>query len=154
MSYTYRKILPSETIGDSLFSINSNYSNLAFETINLQLSSEMIWSPMQQYYLQFGSYIKDAINTINSVATSIFNATTIVQNNSAAWIKPITIFYPEIFPSTYSQNTIVNTLSSFLQNYYPIIPEPTYIIDPNTGEITDTILPTQPSYVQNQTLII
>jgi hypothetical protein len=153
MNYTYTTILPSETIGDSLSAVNNNYLTLENETLNLKLTSDTMWTFMQQYYLEFSPIIKDAINTINSISSSLFQSTTIVQNNSAGWLKPVVVFYPTIFPSTYSNNTILNTVSAWVQQYFPVIPFPTYISDPTTGAIT-TILASKPTYVENQTLIV
>ena len=153
MSYTYRKILSSETIGDSLSAVNYNYLSLETETLVLKLSTDTLWIPMQQYYLQYGATIKDAVNTINTIAPALFDATTIVQNNSAGWIKPITIFYPNIFSSSDSNFTIFNTISSWVQLSFPVIPNPVDIIDNNTGTVK-TVLPSQPSYVQNQIMIV
>ena len=105
MSYEYTKILASDTIGNSLSSVNKNYLTLEQETLNLKLSSDNLLSVMQQYYLEYGPIIKDAINTINIVSPTLFKSTTVVQNNSAGWLKPIVVFYPTIFPSTYSNKT-------------------------------------------------
>jgi hypothetical protein len=153
MSYKYTKILASDTIGNSLSSVNKNYLTLEQETLNLKLSSDNLWSVMQQYYLEYGPIIKDAINTINIVSPTLFKSTTVVQNNSAGWLKPIVVFYPTIFPSNYSNKTIVNTISAWIQEYFPVIPLPSYVTDPNTGAI-NIINPTEPSYVETQKLII
>ncbi len=153
MNYTYTKILSSYTIGDSLSSVNSNYLTLENETLNLKLTSDNMWSVMQQYYVEYGNIIKDAINTINSIAPNILQATSIVQNSSAGWLKPITVFYPTIFPYNYQNETILSTLSAWVQQYFPVIPEPTYATNPVSGAI-DTIISSQPTYVQGQKIIV
>jgi hypothetical protein len=153
MSYTYTQILPSDTIGNSLSSINNNYLTLEKETLNLKLTADNVWSFMQQYYIEYGPIIKDAINTVGVIAPNLSQATTLVETNSAGWLKPITIFYPTIFPSSYDNQTIVDTVSAWIQQYFPVIPEPTYVTNPITGGI-DIIIASKPTYVENQKMIV
>jgi hypothetical protein len=140
MSYTYTTILTSQTIGDSLSSVNLNYITLEQETLNLQLTSTALWQFMQQYYIEFGSVIKDAVNTVNSISSSLNTTVTVVQNNSAGWIKPISIIYPSIFYSGESQSTILQVISSWVNQYY------SYSIFSENS--------IQPNYVQSQKLIV
>jgi len=153
MNYTYTKILTSETIGDSLSSVNQNYFSLEKQTLNLKLTSDAMWTPMLNYYVQFGDTIKDAIKTINSVAPNIFSATTLVQNNSAGWVKPISVFYPTIFWIEISPKTILNTVSAWVQQNFPVIPDPSFVLNENTGAV-ETIISSKPTYVENQELIV
>lgn len=153
MTYTYTNILSSDTIGDSLSSVNNNYLNLDEEITALNAVMNTQWEVMKNYYLEYSPFIKGAVNTANSFSPNLINATTVIQKNSAGWLKPVVVFYPTIFSSDLSNDTILTTLSSWVSQNFPVIPAPTYVVDPTTG-VLNTIYPTQPSYVQGQELIV
>jgi hypothetical protein len=135
---TYKIINPSVTIGDSLSSININYLNLEMDFFTKKLSADELWSVMSDYYLSFAPFIKSAV-TISQKNSAVFlSSSTTVESNSAGWIKPITIFYPSLFPSSTQPSTILTTLSSWVNAYFPTINSTT----------------NAPNYVENQIAII
>jgi hypothetical protein len=120
MSYIYKSILSSDSIGDSLSYINQNYANLEAQTLTAIASANTLWTFVQDYYTAIVPLIRDAITSVGSLTASIQSATTTVQQNSAGWLTPITIFYPTIFPSASSNLAIVNTVSAWVNNNFPV----------------------------------
>jgi hypothetical protein len=134
----YITISPSTTIGDSLSSVNINYSNLESDFLTEKLNADKFWSVMSDYYLSFSPFIKSAV-TISQKNSAIFlSSSTTVETNSAGWIKPITIFYPSLFPSSTQPSTILSTLSSWINVYFPAVNSTT----------------NSPNYIENQIAII
>ena len=52
MSYNFYNISSNDTIGDTLSSINANYSNLSNWIIDFQTSYNDNWKPLFDYYNQ------------------------------------------------------------------------------------------------------
>lgn len=134
----YITINPTDTIGDSLSSVNINYLNLESDFLTVKLSSDKLWAPMLDYYLTFSPFLKSTTTIAQNNSGVLISAATTVERSSAAWIKPISIFYPSIFPTSVPINTVVNTVSSWVTTYFPS---------------TDPVL-LQPNYVENQVAII
>jgi len=135
---TYLIIDPSSTIGDSLTSVNINYSSLETDFFVEKLSSDNFWSVMSNYYLNFAPFIKSAVTTSQNNSAIFLSSSTTVETNSAGWIKPITIFYPSLFPSSTQPSTILSTLSTWVNIYFPSV-----------DSLTNT-----PNYVENQMAVI
>ena len=133
-------IQSTSSIGDSLSSINLNYETLDLLTKEISQRANDYLTPVVNYYKDFKKTLKE-ITTISQTYSSIlFNACTIVETNSAGWLKPITIFFPSIFNIDISKNDIVNSLQTWASNYFP--------------EITLKDGMSINNYVENQKLIV
>ena len=150
---TYYTIKPQDTIGNSLSSVNINYFNLELDTLTIKASADKLWTPMLEYYNTFNKFLKETTSICQKSSALLVTTATTVENNSAGWIKPITIFYPSLFPSTYPANSVVSSLSSWLVSYFPVIDPVKYIIDTTTGETVE-VLPTKTNYIENQIAIV
>lgn len=126
------------SIGNSVSSININYSNLEYKTLLVKLSAEKYWYPMFNYYQAFSKFLKEATTISQNYSASFINTSTIIEKNSSAWIKPITIFYPSIIPNILQINTSLDILLDWIKLYFP------------EKSIEENI----PNYVENQTLIV
>jgi hypothetical protein len=135
---TYKLINSSTTIGDSLSSININYLNLETDFFVEKLSADNLWSVMSNYYQTYSPFLKGALTMAQKTSAVVLNTCTVVENNSAGWVKPITIFYPSLFPSSTQPSTILSTLSSWVNSYFP-----------TTDVTTNT-----PNYIENQIAVI
>lgn len=135
---TYITINPSTAIGNSLSSININYLNLEKDFFTEKLSADRFWSVMSDYYISLSPFLKSAVSVSQGNSSIFLGSCTTVESNSAGWLKPITIFYPSLFPDSTSPNTILTTLSSWVNYYFPTI-------DVNTSS---------PNYVEDQVAII
>ena len=126
MSYNFKNIEGSETIGNSLSTVNSNYKNLELWTNNIIFSSVNYFKPLLNFYLFYGDFWKQTINYAYSLDAprrlSAFQTT--VETNSATWIKPITFTYPTIQlfnPATLNSN--LNTALTWFRTNFPVLPQ-------------------------------
>lgn len=138
MSYKYTKILSSDSIGNSLSAINQNYTNLEQQTLIITASANNLWSFVQDYYINVVPIIKNAISSVNNLQANVTSTVTTVQNNSAGWLTPITVFYPTIFPSASSNLAMVQTVSAWANQNFPIYSSAS----------------TNPNFVEDQQLIV
>jgi hypothetical protein len=98
MYETKSKILSGDYIGNSLSSMNFNFSVLETWTNNILLSSEKYYEPLMNFYKSYGEFWKSSINfskKINAIER-LSNFSTNVETNSAKYIKPIVIIYPNV----------------------------------------------------------
>jgi hypothetical protein len=142
-----------DTIGNSLSSVNINYYNLELATLNLKTSAEKLWNPMLNYYLDVNKFLKETTSICQKNSSILISMATTVESNSAGWTKPITIFYPSLFPDNYPLDTVVATVSSWLISYLPVIDPVKYILDETTGNEIP-VPPTTTNYIEGQTAII
>lgn len=150
---TLYTIKSQDTIGNSLSSVNINYYNLELDTLTVKNSADQLWTPMLEYYLSFNNFLKETTSVVQRNSSLLISTATTVESNSAGWIKPISIFYPSIFPNTYPVDSIVESISSWLVSYFPVINPTTYVIDDTTGN-TIEIPPTKTNYVEDQIAIV
>jgi hypothetical protein len=144
----------NETIGDSLSSVNLNYLNLELDTLSVMTSSTNYWSKLYDYCTTFSYFIKSASDFFNQISPYISNAASLVERNSSNWIKPITIFYPSLFPSNSSNVEIQNVLLNWIQTTFPVFPTQELLFtDLNTGN-TEYIKKQSPAYLEGQKLIV
>jgi hypothetical protein len=119
MPFTYTTISSTETIGDSLSSVNKNYLNFDVWTQNIAMSADVIWNPLIDFFNYYKENWTKALTITRDNSAKWIDLRTNVQTNSAAWIEPITIFYPDFFPDPFTPNNLV-TVQQFLQNTFPI----------------------------------
>jgi hypothetical protein len=123
MYETKSKILSGDYIGNSLSSMNFNFSILETWTNNILLSSEKYYRPLVNFYDSYGDFWKSSINFAKSInaAERLTSFSTTVETNSAKFIKPIVIFYPNIFKfdnTTFESNK--TTVISWFKEKYPV----------------------------------
>jgi hypothetical protein len=159
MIYTVTTILSTETIGDSLSTVNQNYLNLDKRTTSISLSTEQNWLPLISLYENNKKTWGEVITLVHQYSARWLNATTTVETLSAHWNTPISIFYPEIFPSPFSPDNLLS-VTNFVRTHFPI-EDPTFIELPIV--LPDSIQPItprpqnynpKPNYIEGQTLII
>jgi hypothetical protein len=96
-------ILNTESIGDSLSSINYNFNALDVYTCNFEYSANNIWNNI------FNEF---------KANSGCWNQTyTTVSNLSSAWLKPISLIYP--FPFESSTN-IISEVSNWINETLPV----------------------------------
>jgi hypothetical protein len=139
-------LLGSSSIGNTLSTVNTNYLNLETEVLSIQSDIENYWNPIKNYYLNFGDFLNQTTTIAQTYSAVINNTCTTVQANSSSWIKPITIFYPSIFPDYLTSDLILDTLENWIPTYFP---ESSLIYNENTNT-EDAV----PNYVEGQQLII
>jgi len=137
----------TESIGNTLSTVNNNYFNLELNTLSIQNDIEKYWNPVINYYLDFQKFLKETTSIAQSYSSMFIGTSTTVEANSSSWIKPITIFFPSIFPDSIESDSIVDTLSSWIIEYFPETSFSEY------DEITDSFNQVS-NYVENQELIV
>lgn len=137
MPYNLSNINFNTTIGDSLSSVNANYQVLEMWVNNIQLSATNIWNPLSRFYSAYADFFKSAYTTSREYSASWISVATNVETNSARWLEPITIFYPQIFPYPFTNDNTA-TITQWIQTNFPV-----------TTKASD-----KPNYVENQRLIV
>ena len=114
MNYTISKILTSETIGDSLANINENYKNLDGWLSSIQLSAQNYWIPLRDYYASVSNTLKQKTLESETFENDWISATTTIESNSAKWLEPLVVFYPNV-EDTIDQDKVTEWLNA---NYF------------------------------------
>lgn len=99
MSYTFYNIPSSYSIGDSLSTVNLNYEALDTWITSVQLSAQNLWKPLVNYYQVKNKLFKNAAAIGSLWKTSWDGCTSQVQINSAKWLEPVVVFYPNVLTS-------------------------------------------------------
>lgn len=144
---TILNINSNDSIGNTLSSVNTNYLNLENDVLSIQNDIKTYWNPVYNYYKAFGKLLKETSSIAQAYSSVIINTCTTVESNSSAWLKPITIFYPSIFPYTVDSEDMQDTIEVWIKEYFPESSYSQY--DENTD--TFTLIP---NYVENQEIIV
>jgi (2Fe-2S) ferredoxin len=118
-----RNLNSTDYIGNSLSSINTNFNELEYWTNNILLSSNIYYQPLVKFYGYYGDFWKSSINFANSInaAERLTSFSTTVETNSAKFIKPIVIIYPDVFEYndiTFESNK--NIVMNWFKTKYPV----------------------------------
>jgi hypothetical protein len=118
MNYTFYNILTSEVIGNSLSSINLNYSNLNDWANNIQLNYENALKPLMDFYNAYITDMKDTLSLVSETSSSWNDFKTTVQSNSSYWVQPLSIIYPKIFTYPFIDSYLTE-ITSWVNEQYP-----------------------------------
>lgn len=116
-------LLPDDYIGNSLSSMNISYDKLESWTNNIILSSERRFQPLVDFYDYYRDFWKSSVNfsiAINAI-DRLTDLNTLITTNSAKFVKPITIIYPDLFEYnniTYENHK--NTVIDWFKTKYPV----------------------------------
>lgn len=114
MSYTITTILSTDTIGDSLVNVNDNYYNLDQWLTSIQLSATNYWIPLRNFYKNISTELKSNNIRGESNKSKWDSLATTVETNSAKWLEPVVVIYPNIV--TPNQVNDDNTLTVVCYN--------------------------------------
>lgn len=118
-TYTLSAILPTETIGDSLSTVNHNYSTLSQWVIDIQNTSNAKFVPLYDFYIKYSNRMDRILSTIQTVSSEWRSFQTTVQTNSAKWLQPMTVWYPNLIPIPFTDNSLF-VVKSWLDTAFPI----------------------------------
>jgi hypothetical protein len=110
-------ILNTESIGDSLSSINYNFNALDVYTCNFEYSANNVWNNIFNEFAANSSNWTNAINEFKANSGCWNQTYTTVSNLSSAWLKPISLIYP--FPFESSTN-IISEVSNWINETLPV----------------------------------
>lgn len=114
-------INPEECIGDSLSTINNNFSLLDYKLTNIATSADIYWNQLYNVTVANSGILNDLITTVHENSAIWDSAYTAITANSACWTKPITLIFPNVVNTgqTDMSNHISN-VSSWLNSNFPI----------------------------------
>lgn len=136
--YNFTQIRNTNHIGDSLKTVNSNYNNLDLWTQNILLSASDLWQPLIDLYKNHQDDWKESLTIAQQNSSRWISVATTVETNSALWIKPLTVFYPDIISLTTPVSGIKDTITSWINQNFPVLPE--YIEVPNYVELHEAYI--------------
>lgn len=116
-------IFSEEAIGNSLSAVNTNYQALEYWTKEISLSCVNYFDPLVNFYLFYGDFWKKTITYSYAISAPqrLNSFRTVVENNSATWVKPISFYYPII--RQYNVSTLNENLSTaflWFKSKYPM----------------------------------
>jgi hypothetical protein len=159
---SFIEIDKTTTLYDSLPTINSNSLELDSAVVSLK-SRIGKWRIMYDFFTDFRKILNEN-STFSQNNSSIFIETaTLVEANSSTWLKPISIFYPSIFPGSVPEEHVVSTVLSWVDNRFPIFTGEEDTISTTDyrnltpSDITITLstpVPENPKYIEGQKLIV
>lgn len=122
MNYTFYNIPSSVYIGDSLPTINANYSALNAWVSDKQNDYSIYWKPIIDFYNQNINYIQEALTLVNSNSSIWNDFRTTVETNSAYWLAPnFTIYYPKLIQkSTTNIKNSISEIQSWLNKNFTV----------------------------------
>lgn len=116
--YTFIPIISSDSIGNSLSSINLNYEQLDNWLYNIQYSAVNFWQPLIDLYTEYHIDWDKSVSLINEYSNRWWNMTSLVEANSSSWIKPIILFYPGLFPFETKPENIISDIKLWINNNF------------------------------------
>lgn len=136
--YNFLPILSSNNIGDSLNTLNDNYLNLDLWTQSVEASAKYLWRPVLDLFISKQEQWLNASTIFQTNSSKWESLKSTVEYASAKWLQPLSLVYPEPFPNTTNNNTVLQILSSWVNTYFPPY-----------NSVADKV-----NYVEGQTVII
>lgn len=124
MNNTLFKLISSESIGNTLSSLNSNYETMDVILTNIQTSAINLWLPMMKIYESKKNDWKTAAKEIKNKFPEWEYASTTFEENSAKWLTPIISWYPCILEYKLTQQNpseVQEKKISWLNTQFPIL---------------------------------
>lgn len=118
-TYTLSAIQASETIGDSLSTVNYNYNTLSEWVANIQSINDAKFVPLYEFYIKYSNRMDRTLSMIQSVSAEWRSFQTTVQTNSAKWLQPMTVWYPNLIAAPFTDNSLF-VVQSWLSTAFPI----------------------------------
>jgi hypothetical protein len=123
MNYYIIPLSSTDIIGDSLSSVNYDYSKLEEWVSVIKLSSENLWEPFSEFYKNYFVDLKPLISNANQNLPKWKDMSTLIEENSSKWIEPLNVVYPNIVAYEDFTTTIpsyINTFSIWLNKNFPV----------------------------------
>lgn len=116
---------------------NYNYKIIDDLLSNLESTFNNKYQPIIDYYNLYYTVLNQGVDLDKNNSQKWQNFRTIVQSNSSSWLQPLTIIYPKINITSFS-NSYVQEITDWINAKFPVI-------DPVTNELL---------FVENQQAII
>jgi len=116
---TLTNILSTDFISNSINNINANYATIHLALSGIEGQYGRIFSPILNYCNKYVKDIQNSYNLYMSNSGRYNDFITTVNTNSAKWLQPFTIFYPNLIKSPYTDDD-VNVINEWIRKYFPI----------------------------------
>jgi hypothetical protein len=90
------QIDPAECVGNSLSTINNNFTLLDFKLSSLALSAELYWNNLYNITTVTSGVWNDLVTVVNENSAAWSSAYTAITAYSACWIRPVTLIFPNV----------------------------------------------------------
>jgi hypothetical protein len=123
MNLEFKLISPTDSIGNTLSTLNENYTKLQTWFDSIALSANNYWKPVVEFYKDFSPRLKSNISLGSQNLDSWIDTSTTVEYNSARWIEPLVIYYPFVITLQNQGNmqSQYNTITTWLNNKFPVL---------------------------------
>lgn len=121
MNYFIIPLSSTDIIGNSLSSVNFNYSEMDKWTSNIKLSVDNLWEPFSEFYKNYFIDLKISISKANQNLSKWKDMSTLIEGNSSKWIEPLNVVYPNIISKDITITpAYINQVSIWLNSYFPV----------------------------------
>jgi hypothetical protein len=129
--YNFSLLDKNNYIADDLETINLNYRSLSDWTLGMETSAKNLWAPLVQLFSMRQPDWEFAITRTQQYSARWLKTATVVESYSAGWIKPLALMMPNIYRNTVNFETLVYTISGWINDYFPVLPnfnaEPSFV---------------------------
>jgi hypothetical protein len=112
-------ISSGEIIGESIGKINKNYDYLYQAATAIEDTHMNEYYPVIEYYEENKQILHEAIEILSNNYIDWTDFYTTVQQNSALWLLPMSVFYPTLMEHPLTP-TKIDIVGNWLKKYFPI----------------------------------
>ena len=115
------QIDPNECVGNSLSTINNNFTLLDYKLSSLALSAELYWNNLYNITTATSSVWNELVTVVNENSASWDAAYTAITTYSSCWIKPVTLIFPNVVDTeNMDLENHKSSVSSWLNANFPV----------------------------------
>lgn len=112
---------PAECVGNSLSTINNNFTLLDYKLANLALSADAYWNSLYTVTTETSASWTDVITVVRENSGAWNSAYTAMTSHSACWLKPITLIFPNVVDTENLDLYVhLQSVSSWLNENFPV----------------------------------
>ena len=115
------QIDPNECVGNSLSTINNNFTLLDYKLSSLALSAELYWNSLYNVTTTTSGAWNDLVTVVSQNSANWNSAYTAITSYSACWVKPITLIFPNVVDTeNLDLEAHKSSVSSWLNANFPV----------------------------------
>lgn len=115
------QIDPNECVGNSLSTINNNFTLLDYKLSSLALSAEVYWNSLYNVTTTTSGAWNDLVTVVSQNSANWNSAYTAITAYSACWVKPITLIFPNVVDTeNLDLEAHKSSVSSWLNANFPV----------------------------------
>lgn len=106
-------------IHDSIIQFNDGFCSMNANLSTYQQFVDDTINPLIYLYEQYSDVVKEAKVIYENTRHEALDFLTVTKSNSAAWLQPLSVFYPVIFDNPFSDSNI-EPINNWLRKFYPV----------------------------------